>query len=386
MKLQPLLVFLLTLTLILNYGRVNFTLKNFSQPVYAANKILPVGRVIETQGEVLIKRRNWSDYHQVFVGTELYADDQIKSQSSAKLTAICYANWETWNAPTDKISQPTEGCLQAKRECVETPDGCVSQDATRSNYQVSINDRIPYIISPRHTLLLNNKSILLRWNPVAGASRYTVVIKNPSESIWETEVSSNQVVYEGNTSLKPGIRYFVIVHGDNNVSSLDEESPFSQQDALGIGFSILEPSTQQKIITQTEQLSQQLKGEAKTLALVELYQKNRLNYEAIDQLESWLKNNQKNAAIYYKLGEIYQEIQLPFLAKDSYLKAVELMADEDIAGIAEVQTALGEIYLTLNQKKEAVNWFMLAYNQYKELGEQQRQTEIKELVEKISHL
>ncbi|MEA5518290.1 hypothetical protein [Limnoraphis robusta] len=380
MKLQPFLVFLFTLALIL----VSFTLKNSSQPVYAAYERLPVGRVIETKGEVLIKRQNWSDYHPLFVGTELYANDQIKSQSQSKLTAICYENWETWNAPTDQISQPNEGCLQARTECVKTPEGCVPVDSTRSNHQILISDRVPYIISPRHTLLLNNKPIILRWNPVVGASRYTVMIKSPSESIWETEVSSNQVIYEAYTSLKPGVRYIAIVHADINVSSLDEESPFSQQDGLGMGFSILDELTQQEITTKTEQLTQKLSGEAKTLALVELYQKNKLNDEAIEQLESLIKENQKNAAIYHKLGELYQEIQLPLLAKESYLKAVELIADEDIAGMAEVQAALGQIYRTLGQKKEAVYWLTLAYNQYQQLGEQQRQTEIKQLVEQIS--
>jgi tetratricopeptide (TPR) repeat protein len=151
-----------------------------------------------------------------------------------------------------------------------------------------------------------------------------------------------------------------------------------------MGFSILDELTQQEITTKTEQLTQKLSGEAKTLALVEFYQKNKLNDEAIDQLESLIKENHKNAAIYHKLGEIYQQIQLPLLARDNYLKAVELIPDEDIAGIAEVQADLGQIYRTLGQKKEAVYWLTLAYNQYQQLGEQQRQTEIKQLVEQIS--
>jgi hypothetical protein len=330
--------------------------------------------LIVNKGEVKIKKENWKAFQKASTGSLLRPNDYLQMGSNASAFLLC-SNTERWQPTAGKQFRVSEGC----------PRGTASRPPNVARAQTRTgNEPIPYIISPRHTLLLNNKPIILRWNPVVGASSYTVMIKSPSESIWETEVSSNQVVYEAYTSLKPGVRYIAIVHADINVSSLDEESPFSQQDGLGMGFSILDELTQQEITTKTEQLTQKLSGEAKTLALVEFYQKNKLNYEAIDQLESLIKENHKNAAIYHKLGEIYQQIQLPLLARDNYLKAVELIPDEDIAGIAEVQADLGQIYRTLGQKKEAVYWLTLAYNQYQQLGEQQRQTEIKQLVEQIS--
>ncbi len=241
----------------------------------------PVGRIIEADGKVFLKRQNWSEYYPAFVGTELYTTDKIKLTSKANLIAICYANWKTWSLPKNSISQIMDGCLQAKSKCFETPDGCVSIDATRGINQVAITDNIPYLISPRHTLLLPDKPLILRWNSVAGATRYTVRIKSPSEYIWETEVTQNQALYSGNIPLKTGLRYTVIVHTDTEVSSLDQESPFSKQDYLGIGFAVISKSKQQEILAKNEQLTQKLDGEAQVLSLAEFYQQNGLNESAI---------------------------------------------------------------------------------------------------------
>lgn len=348
-------------------------------------KSSPVGRIIEANGEVFLKRKNWSEYHPTFVGTELYAEDQIKLASEADLMAICYANWQTWRVPTNTISQPIDGCFQTKAECVETPDGCVPLDATRGEInQVSLTDNIPYLLSPRHTLLLPDKPLRLRWNPVPGATRYTVVIRSPSEYTWETEVSKNQVIYSGEITLKPGVRYTAIIHADTEVSSLDEPSPFSKQDPLGIGFAFISKSQQQQILATTEKLTQQLGGEAQVLTLAGFYQQNGLNAEAISILESFVERGHHTAAAYQMLGGLYQEIQLPEFAKDYYLKSAGLIAINDVAGSAEIQAALGEVLAALGQKEEAIRWFKLAYNRYEELGEFQRGNELKLWVERLN--
>ncbi|MDJ0517413.1 MAG: tetratricopeptide repeat protein [Trichodesmium sp. MO_231.B1] len=343
----------------------------------------PVGRIIEADGKVFLKRHNWSEYHPVFVGTELYAQDKIKLTYQANLMAICYANWKTWSLPQNSISQTMDGCLQAKSQCIETPDGCVPLDATRGINQVAITDKIPYLISPRHTLLLPDKPLILRWNPVTGATRYTVRIKSPSEYIWETEVSENQVLYSGKIPLKTGVRYTVIIHSDTEVSSLDEESPFSKQDDLGGGFVVISKSKQQEILAKSEELTQKLDGEARVLSIAQLYQQEGLNIEAIAILESFIELGNYTAAIYQMLGEIYQQIQLPGLAKDYYLESAKLTGVDDVAGSAKVEAALGEVYGTLGSNEEAIRWLKLAFNKYEKLGEFQRGDEVKLSLEKL---
>jgi len=383
MKIQKFLPLLVLVVFTSIQQLMNLQNKISLAPANATTQVnqFPVGRIIEADGKVFLKRHNWSEYHPVFVGTELYLQDKIKLTSQANLMAICYANWKTWSLPKNKISQTIDGCLAS--QCVKTQDGCVPLDATRGINQVEITDKIPYIISPRHTLLLPDKPLILRWNPVADATRYTVIIKSPSEYIWETEVSENKVLYSGKIPLKTGVRYTVIIHSDTEVSSLDEESPFSKQDYLGIGFALISQSQQQEIFAKSEELTQKLDGEARVLSIAELYQQEGLNMEAIAILESFIESGNYTAAIYQMLGKIYEQIQLPGLAKDYYLESAKLTGIDDVAGSAKVEAALGEVYATLGSKEEAIRWLKLAFNKYEKLGEFQRGDEVKLSVEKL---
>ncbi|MGD1700516.1 tetratricopeptide repeat protein [Dapis sp. BLCC M229] len=385
MKIQTFLALLVILVLTPVKQIINLQNYIIFAPANATTQVnqSPVGRIIEADGKVFLKRQNWSEYHPVFVGTELYAQDKIKLTSEANLIAICYANWKTWSLPKNNISQTMDGCLQAKSQCVETPDGCVPFDATRGINQVAITDKIPYLISPRHTLLLPDKPLILHWNPVAGATRYTVTIKSPSEYIWETEVSENQVIYSGELPLKTGVRYTVIVHTDTEISSLDEKSPFSKQDYLGIGFAVISKSQQQEILAKSEELTQKLDGEARVLSIAELYQQNGLNGEAIAILESFIDQGYYTSTVYRILGEIYQQIQLPALAKDYYLQSAELMAVDDVAGRGKLEATLGEVYAILGSNEEAIRWLNLAYKRYEELGQVERGDELKLSLEKL---
>jgi hypothetical protein len=82
----------------------------------------------------------------------------------------------------------------------------------------------PYIISPRRTLLLDDKP-LIRWNAVPNATRYTVRLREPSGVIWQTEVKQVEVRYSGTPVLQPGVGYALIVEADTGASSTEEGVP-----------------------------------------------------------------------------------------------------------------------------------------------------------------
>ncbi|MEL7035316.1 MAG: tetratricopeptide repeat protein [Cyanobacteria bacterium J06592_8] len=390
MKLKTIFVLLSLAT----FAFVNWGIDSQNQQIVpnSANAVTsvnatPVGRIIEADGQAFLKRKNWSEYRPTFVGTELYAEDQIKLESEANLMAICYENWETWRIPANTVSQPLDGCLAT--QCVPTDDGCVPFDASRIGNQVFAADNIPYIISPRHTYLLSNQPLVLRWNPVANATRYTVKIKSPSEEIWETEVSENQVTYSEKNIFKPDLRYTVIIYADTEdadteVSSLDVESPFPKKDPLGEGFIFVSEAEQQQILATAEQLTQQLGGEAQVLTLAGFYQRKGLNTEAIAILESFIEKGYHTAAVYQMLGTLYQQIQLPVFAQEYYLKSLGLIEIDDVAGSAEVQAALGEVYAALGEKEKAIHWLKLANNSYQELGESERGEEVQKLLEGLN--
>ncbi|NEO52377.1 MAG: hypothetical protein F6K54_04350 [Okeania sp. SIO3B5] len=83
------------------------------------------------------------------------------------------------------------------------------------------------------------------------------------------------------------------------------------------------------------------------------------------------------------LGEIYQQIQLPGLAKNYYLRSVKLTGVDDVVGRAKVEAALGEVYASLGSNEEAIRWLKLASNKYENLGEFQRGDEVKLSLEKL---
>ena len=83
------------------------------------------------------------------------------------------------------------------------------------------------------------------------------------------------------------------------------------------------------------------------------------------------------------LGEIYQKIQLPELAKNYYLKSVRLIGINDVGGKAKIEAALGKVYANLGNKEEAISWLKLAFNKYEKLGEFQRRDDLKLSLEKL---
>ncbi len=104
------------------------------------------------------------------------------------------------------------------------------------------------------------------------------------------------------------------------------------------------------------------------MAEAEFYQQQGLNGKAIAILESFIESGNYTSTVYRMLGEIYQQIQLPGLAKDYYLRSAKLTVVDDVAGSAKIEAALGEVYATLGSKEEAIRWLKLASNKYEKLG------------------
>jgi tetratricopeptide (TPR) repeat protein len=144
--------------------------------------------------------------------------------------------------------------------------------------------------------------------------------------------------------------YAVVVKANTGASSV-------QEGIAGIGFSLLEENEAQEVRDAARQLAEQeLSDEAKALALAHLYRRHNLMAEAIETLEALVEQGNSTAASYQLLGDCYREVRLNLHAIDAYLKAVELaVTPEDIELKAEAQTALGEVYINLNEFEQAVS-------------------------------
>lgn len=211
--------------------------------------------------------------------------------------------------------QPVDETLKAQKN-----NDLDDEDLLPSRGAVAVSETIPYVISPRRTLLLNSQPII-RWNPVKDATSYTVIIKGPSGYLWQDEVTVSEVVYPGEPVLNPGVYYTIIVDANTGASSLDDEN-FVQ------GFEVINESDRQGIDNAAMEIEATTEEE-ESLKLAKLYRENSLRSEAIAILEELTTSGSDNLAIYQLLGKLYREIGLVHLADKYDLKAVELAEIEN---------------------------------------------------------
>ncbi|MEQ9233129.1 tetratricopeptide repeat protein [Coleofasciculus sp. E2-BRE-01] len=322
-----------------------------------------IGWIIESSDEVLLKRKNWSDYQPTEIGTELYPGDLLQPAATAKVLVQCANGSTIWRVPAGMISGAANGCPPAVKAIPGRQSKIISPRG-------GTNSLIPYIISPRRTFLLNALPIL-RWNAVPGATHYRVSVIDESEDdvLWETQVNASEVVYPGEPLLAMGVDYSFIVEADTGTSSLQEEMP-------DLGFRRLDKAQAKSVLSVLEQPAhRELTQEAQALAKAYLYIGYELRTEAIETLEAWVKQDSQTAAVYRTLGELYQEVGLHRLAETHYLRAFKL-ASFDIEGQAVIAARLGEVYQALGNSEAARRWFIQARDGYVVLGDSQWVSEL----------
>ncbi|MBG1262923.1 hypothetical protein, partial [Nostoc commune] len=198
-----------------------------TQAVEASTDCVRTGRIISIQGKVQLKRKEWSDYHTTFVGTELCLGDLLQPALKAKVIVQCTdPNQNLWTVPNGMPSGAALGCRPPDK-----PIYTITGPITPSRDPIA--RRIPHIISPKNTWLLSDKP-KLRWIAVPDATSYVVRISGSGVN-WETEVSTTEVVYPGKPSLKPVEGgYLLTVEADNGESSA--KATFGLLDANQVNF------------------------------------------------------------------------------------------------------------------------------------------------------
>lgn len=229
------------------------------------------------------------------------------------------------------------------------------------------NASIPYIVSPRYTLLLNDKPTF-RWNAVKGANSYLVRVEG-GEIDWQKEVNGVEVVYSGEQPLKSGVNYLFTVEADNGASSLDE-------DGTKLGFSLLTPEQVEQIKKAAVKINRSnTSKQEKAIALAKLYSKFELNAKAIEILETAKNNGGKTTEIYNLLGHVYAEIGLNLLAEENYSQAIKLesnggnLTDSELENVSQIKASLAGVKIMLGKSDEADELIKQAAEGYSKLGQ-----------------
>ncbi|MGK7943601.1 MAG: tetratricopeptide repeat protein [Microcystaceae cyanobacterium] len=341
---------------------LSLTLIGWATPVLSNSNSIHI--LIDFKGNVQVKKAEWKKFNQAESGITLSGEDKIKLGNNASVTIYCSDRnqWTETQAGTYLVSQ---GCPEGEAVIRLCPD-C---NNTTTRDIVVVEERLkelPYLISPRHTLVLND-SLTLRWNEVSGATNYKVKVED-----WERETKEAQIVYD--EKLEPGEFYSVTIVADNGVASTDED-----KDGIDSWFIVLEDEEAKVLREQLEIIKhKELSQEQEGLILAYFYRGNELNFEAIQVLEGFVKSGSETATVYQLLGDIYRQVGLSLMAKQVYQQGLGLTVEEENSEVkAMMQWGLGEVEYVLGNRDEAVEWLKKARANYLVLGKQLHEEEEK---------
>lgn len=371
--------FLISISFLLPLGAIGIAEKVVSQPAY----------IESLTGKVELKRKTWSNFRPISskaTPIPLSLGDQLRRAMNATAVVACP------NGKRESVLRVEEGtglidiCRQSK--------AIISKGPPPLSGIAGIDDKIPYVISPRRTLLLTTTPTL-RWHPVSGATEYTVQLVGAKGIIWQTKVRETQVAYSGDPVLQPGIPYTVVVHTDTRRSSQVEGNASSE-------FIILQATEVKAVQAEVKTILQSnFSEEVKALKLADYYssyeianptdyglsekvaKSYRLNADAIAVLENLIKKGKRSPLLYRTLGNLYWQTGLMRPAETAYLKAIEYVQTlEDLEEWALTMIGMGELYEATQEPKQALLWYSQARTGFN-LMEDQRAAALNRRIERL---
>jgi Tetratricopeptide repeat len=357
----------------------------------AAPAIAQTARIqsITGNGKVTIQRQNRTNWDLASPGKEFKEGDQILPDSGMKVLVRCPNQTDPVRVKAGVVSGIGSICIDwvARNE-----RGSHLDLATLGGFDPTI----PYLITPRHTLLLTQKPSLRR-NAVPGTIEYAIEVKSPNRTLWQTKTKNNETLYAG-LALEAGIPYTVVIRTNGGKSSLDEMTPDGKSKSTHLEFRVLRPSETLKIAnTNPSEI-------ADILALVERYnsyvlqesllasyqfprdyaETYNLTGEAIALLESVIERGQSSPLIHRTLGDLYWQTGLIHPAQAAYKKAIALAkTPENLEDVTIAQEQLGQIYGLIGNKDEARQAYLQAKEGYKSLGDKSKVEEIQTQLDRL---
>ncbi|MGB3239975.1 MAG: tetratricopeptide repeat protein [Geitlerinemataceae cyanobacterium] len=334
-------------------------------PIDLSDECRTVGQIDRLEGEGSLLREGMSET--LTPGKRLCAGDRVQLTANARAMAMCSADGTTRSFPVGMQSLATSVCPGVLEECKD-PESDPNSGCGRNLTEI-LEPNLPHILSPRNTVLLTTQP-QIRWEPVPGASRYTVTLENAEEAVWgPIEVEGTEIAYGGDIPLAAGPSYTLTVTADNG----------SQSETR---FHLLDESDRDRVM---QLLAMQPTDETAVIPpQVYVYADNDLFSEAIEILEMAIDNGNRSAAIYLQLGQLYNETGLSFKAEEAYWEAIELATTEgNLKGQALAHTRLGQLYRDAGNLEAAIDRFSQAQMLYEQAGELDLAREVEALLQKL---
>lgn len=323
--------------------------------------------LLDSTGDVAIKRYGWAEYIPASYGAVLRPDDLLKVNgeadvlcadlSAAKVSGLGSAPCELSSA--NVISEGITGVIVRGRNPAP-------------------ND-IPYILYPRRTLILSALP-LLRWHDT-NASKYQVTIHAGGNVVWSGVSNTSYIQYPSNGPvLKPNVSY------DLQVVDMDHKKDSLSDPEIGLNFQVADDALIQKIDQasskiQTAQgfseVDKQFATAAFYLSVVDPIQYRELHLygEAWKILEE-VRKIQPSPAILLRLGNVLTGMGLYTEAKDAYQSTLQsARALGDLESQAEAHAQLWRLNSSRDEYNQAVQL-------YQKIGDLDRVEELTAEMEK----
>jgi hypothetical protein len=346
-------------------------------------------QAIQGKGKVKIQRKNRTTWDVANPGKEMNDGDLLFPDKGTKVLVRCPGQTDPVRVKAGVVSGIGSICVNWIARDVR---GEHLDPATLGG----LDSTLPYLITPRHTLLLTQKP-LLRWNAVPGTTEYTLEVKSPKGTQWQTTTKNNEILYAG-PALAAGIPYSVIIRTNSGKSSQDELNPDGKSKSTHLEFRVLRPGDTPKIantnpteiadiLTLVDRYSNYVIQES----LLPSYQLPRdyaetynLTGEAIALLEKVIQQGQSSPLIHRTLGDMYWQTGLIRPAEIAYQKAIALAkSPENLEDATLAQEQLGLLYWVMGKKVEAHKAYSLAKEGYIILGDKVKVEEIQTQLERF---
>lgn len=334
-----------------------------------------------TQGKVQVRREGRSNWTPARVGLELNRGDQIYPERGVTIRVRCPDHGQPVRVKAGVPSGLGSVCLNWS-----TRDNRGSQAAETLG---GIDPTIPYLVTPRHTLLLTSKPTI-QWNAVAGATEYMLEVTGPKGSMWKTTTKQNQIVYAGQP-LQAGVPYSIVVQTNTGKSSQSDLGPDQTTPVTKLEFRILRPSEAAAVQAEARKISPQSpQTEADVLDLARLYgnyvlpettiqsygltqedyQTYSLTGDAISLLEAFIQQGHSSPVLHRTLGDLYWQTGLILPAQTQYLKAIARVSGlEGLEDWTLAHHSLAKVYATLNNSQQTLVHYQQAKIGYLFLGD-----------------
>jgi len=270
----------------------------------------------------------------------LEADDLVKPEIDSVLEVIC-SNGQPQIVEAGTFSGLAKICPQSVSRSRSTFD-------SRGE-----DDFLKYLDLRFYTLTLLDRSQVIRWQEVNGATGYQVKLGTRQDILLDRQVDCPKVSYGGNQPLKLGVDYNFLVKalGGNNSEFRLRFKVLTEQDGQELNKRIV-----------AIQANKGLPEIAKAIALADIYNEYGLAEQAIAVLE---KAGQSLAIAERMLGNFYLQVGLRDVAELHYRRALELaQSEQNLEVLAEAQIGLAKVLVVNGKKQEAVLMLQKALDGY----------------------